>query len=222
MKKLAAIGALGLMASGLFAQGLNPPSDQSREDWEEINFEFNSSILSDGYPSLLRLADLLTQHKDYHVKITGNTDYVGSGAYNDKLALRRAETVKAFLVKYGASADQITTAGDGKRTPEVDNRSKEGRFMNRRVRMEVRDGQGKLIKDGGIGDILTALNNLQNLAKQQLDCCTQILKRLDKLDDILAALKGLQGENDNLKSELNDLRNQHNQLRGRSPACPSR
>jgi outer membrane protein OmpA-like peptidoglycan-associated protein len=220
MKILAAIGALGLMASGLLAQGLNPPGDQTKESWEEINFEFNSSILSDGYPSLLRLADLLSQHKDYQVKVTGNTDYVGSAAYNDKLALRRAEAVKAFLVKYGAAAGQITTAGDGKRTPEVNNRSKEGRFMNRRVRLEVRDGSGKLIKDGGIGDILEALNNLQNLAKQQLDCCAQILKRLDKLDDILAALKGLQGENDNLKSQINDLRNQHNLLKDQVAALP--
>ena len=58
MKKLAAIGALGLLASCLFAQGLNT-GGQTKDDWEEINFEFNSSILSDGYPSLLRLADLL-------------------------------------------------------------------------------------------------------------------------------------------------------------------
>ncbi|MDR3703600.1 MAG: OmpA family protein [Candidatus Sulfopaludibacter sp.] len=221
MKKLAAIGALGLLASSLFAQGLNPPSGQTKEDWEEINFEFNSSILSDGYPSLLRLADLMTQHRDYRVKITGNTDYVGSAAYNDKLALKRAETVKAFLVKYGASADQITTAGDGKRDPEVNNGTKEGRFMNRRVRLEVRDGQGRLIKEGGIGDVLDALSKkLDAMAKQQADCCDQILKRLDKLDDILAALKGLQGENDNLKAQLNDLRNQHNALRDQVNALP--
>ena len=30
-----------------------------KDDWEEINFEFNSSVLSDGFPSLLRLAELL-------------------------------------------------------------------------------------------------------------------------------------------------------------------
>src|SRR3954451_11933349 len=109
MKTLTAIGALGLMASGLFAQGLNPPANQTKEDWEEINFEFNSSILSDGYPSLLRLADLLTQHKDYRVKVTGHTDYVGSAAYNDKLAQHRADAVKAFLVKYGVADNQIST-----------------------------------------------------------------------------------------------------------------
>src|ERR1700690_4440902 len=117
MKKLVAMAALGLMASCIYAQGLSVPAGQTKDDWEEINFEFNSSILSDGYPSLLRLADLLSQHRDYRVKVTGHTDYVSGAAYNDKLALKRAEAVKAFLVKYGASPDQITTSGDGKRAP---------------------------------------------------------------------------------------------------------
>lgn len=216
MKKLAAIGALGLLASTLFAQGLNT-GGQTKDDWEEINFEFNSSILSDGYPSLLRLADLLTQHRDYRVKVTGHTDYVGSARYNDRLALQRAEAVKAFLVKYGAGADQITTSGDGKRAPEVNNGTKEGRFMNRRVVLTVTDANGKVIKEGGIGDILNAL---QDFMKKQEECCQQILKRLDKLDDILAAMKNLQGENDKLQGELNDLRNQHNALRDQVAALP--
>src|SRR5947209_19110621 len=99
MNRLAAVGALGLLASGLFGQGLNT-GGQVKDDWEEINFEFNSSILSDGYPSMLRLAELLSQHRDYKVKVTGHTDYVGSAAYNEKLALARADAVKAFLVRY--------------------------------------------------------------------------------------------------------------------------
>jgi hypothetical protein len=220
MKKLVVIGALGLMASCVYAQGLSVPAAQTKDDWEEINFEFNSSILSDGYPSLLRLADILSQHHDYKVKVTGNTDYVGSARYNDKLAMARAEAVKAFLVKYGASADQITTAGDGKADPEVNNRTKEGRFMNRRVVMSVTDGQGNIIKAGGIGDILKALNNIQDMLKQQADCCAQILKKLDKLDDILAAMKALQGDNDRLKTELADVRNKENQLENEVNGLP--
>ena len=157
MKKLAAIGALGFLASSLFAQGLNT-GGQTKDDWEEINFEFNSSILSDGYPSLLRLAELLSQHRDYKVKVTGHTDYVGSAAYNDKLAQKRADAVKAFLVKYGVGDAQVTTAGDGKRAPEVDNKTKEGRFMNRRVVLTVTDGSGKLIKEGGISDVLNGVD----------------------------------------------------------------
>ena len=213
MRKLAAVGAIGLLASSLFAQGLNT-GGQTKEDWEEINFEFNSSILSDGYPSLLRLADLLGQHRDYRVKVTGNTDYVGSGAYNDKLALKRADAVKAFLVKYGVADNQITTAGDGKRAPEVDNKTKEGRFMNRRVILAVTDGAGRLIKEGGIGEIIKAINDkLDSMAKKQEDCCAQILKRLDKLDEILAQLTNLKGENDKLRGEVGDLRNQQNALK---------
>src|ERR1022692_4597725 len=219
MKKIAVVGALGLLASGLMAQGLNPVS-QTKESWEEINFEFNSSILSDGYPSLLRLADLLTQHRYYHLKLMGNTDSVGSVAYNDKLAQARAEAVKAFLVKYGASANQLTTAGDGKRDPEVDNKSREGRFMNRRVVLALTDGTGKLIKEGGISDVLPVMTALQDMAKKQQDCCDQILKRLDKLDDILAALKNLQGENERLKTELGDLRNQQNSLKDQVNGMP--
>ena len=223
MKKLAAIGAISLLASSLFAQGLNP-SGQSKDDWEEINFEFNSSILSDGYPSLLRLADLLGQHRDYKVKVTGHTDYVGSGAYNDKLAQKRADSVKAFLVKYGVTESQITTSGDGKRAPEVDNKTKEGRFMNRRVVLTVTDGTGKLIKEGGINDVIKAimdkLDNLTALAKKQEECCDKILKKLDKLDDILAQLKNLQGENDKMRGELSDLRNQQNALKDQVNGLP--
>src|SRR5215467_3303060 len=105
MKKFAVIGAISLMGSCLYAQGLN--TNASKDDWEEINFEFNSAVLSDGYPSLLRLADLLHQHPGYHVKVEGNTDNIGSTKYNEKLGLERANTVKDFLVKYGASAGQI-------------------------------------------------------------------------------------------------------------------
>jgi hypothetical protein len=221
MKTLAAIGALGFMASGLFAQGLNAPSTQTKDDWEEINFEFNSSILSDGYPSLLRLADLLSQHRDYHVKVTGNTDSIGSARYNDKLAMARANTVKEFLVKYGANPDQVTTAGNGLRDPEVNNQVKEGRFINRRVVLAVTDGQGRLVKEGGINDILKALQAaLQDMAKKQQDCCDAILKRLDKLDDILAAVKGLQGENERLKGDEADLRNQLNALKDQIAGMP--
>jgi hypothetical protein len=216
MKKLAAIGALSLMASCLYSQGLNPGT-QTKDDWEEINFEFNSSILSDGYPSLLRLAELLSQHKDYKVRVTGNTDYVGSVPYNDRLALARANAVRDFLVKYGASADQITTAGNGKSSPEVNNNTKEGRFMNRRVVLTVTNGQGQVVKEGGISDVLKAI---QDLAAKQEECCNQILRRLDKLDDILAALKNMQGENDKLRGELADLRNQHNMLRDQVAALP--
>ena len=215
MKQLAAVGVIGVFSTCLFAQGLN--TNQTKDQWEEINFEFNSSILSDGYPSLLRLGEILSQHRDYHVKLVGNTDYVGSARYNDRLAMRRAETVRDFLVKYGAAADQISTAGDGKKDPEVNNGTKEGRFMNRRVVMTVTDGQGKVVAAGGCTEVMPTL---ADLLKKQEECCNNILKRLDKLDDILAALRDLKGENDRLKGEVADLQNQEKTLEAQVNGLP--
>jgi hypothetical protein len=221
MKRILALSALGAITYALFAQGLNAPANQTKEDWEEINFEFDSHVLSDGYPSLLRLADLLSQHRDYKVAVIGNTDSVGGNPYNDKLALDRANTVKQFLVKYGANGDQVTASGEGKREPEVDNKSREGRFMNRRVSLRVTDGQGRLVKEGGIGEVLQAWQPmLEKMAKKQQECCDAILKRLDKLDDILAAVKALQGENAALKGELADQRNQLNTLHDQLTGAP--
>jgi hypothetical protein len=223
MKKLAALGALGLMASRLFAQGLTPPSGQAKDDWEEINFEFNSSILSDGYPSLLRLAELLNQHKDYQVSITGHTDFVGSVNYNDRLAQARANTVRDFLVKYGAAAGQISTNGQGKRNPEVNNNTKEGRFMNRRVVLRVTNAAGQVVKEGTIREVLNAIPAQPAQPAQgglSNDCCNQILRRLDRLDEILAAIKALQGDNDKLRGELADLQKDHNALKDQLAGIP--
>src|SRR5262245_6951197 len=105
-RTLPALLALVTFATGsLFAQGLTTTA--TKDDWEEINFEFNSSILSDGYPSLLRIAELLSKNPSYKVKVDGHTDWVGSHPFNDKLAMARANAVKAFLEKYGANPGQI-------------------------------------------------------------------------------------------------------------------
>ena len=55
-----ACGAALLLTTMLFSQGLN--TTQEKSDWEEIDFALNSAVLTDGYPSLLRLADLLEQY----------------------------------------------------------------------------------------------------------------------------------------------------------------
>src|SRR6266446_9835829 len=203
-KRAASAMAVGLFASTLFGQGLQ--TSATKDDWEEINFEFNSSILSDGYPTLLRLAELLQQHRDYRIKVEGHTDYVGSLAYNERLALARANTVRDFLTKYGAGAGQIAVSGQGKRTPEVPNTTKEGRFINRRVVLTVTDGTGKIIAAGGGPEVVTTLDTINDRLKKLEDCCDAILKKLDKLDDILAAIRDLKAENDRLKSDVAALK----------------
>ena len=75
-----------------------------------------------------------------------------------------------------------------KTAPAVSNTTREGRFVNRRVTLLVTDGQGRVIKEGGIRDVINAI-------PQASDCCNDVRRQLDKLDDILSALKNLQGEN---------------------------
>jgi OmpA-OmpF porin, OOP family len=67
----------------------------------------------------------------------GHADSIGSDAYNQKLSVRRAESVKAYLVSKGIEANRVYTEGKGKKQPVADNRTKEGRAKNRRVEIEV-------------------------------------------------------------------------------------
>src|SRR5689334_9016453 len=163
LRKCAVIGILACLVAALsYAQGLN--TNASKDDWEEINFEFNSAVLSDGYPSLLRLADLLHQHTGYHVKVEGNTDNIGSQKYNEKLGFQRATTVKDFLVKYGAAAGQVEVATRGKNDPKYPgykngySKTDVSRWMNRRVVLTVTDENGKTVGAGGPGDVIRAID----------------------------------------------------------------
>ena len=195
------LGLIAFATTSAFAQGLE--TSAKSDDWEEINFEFDSDILSDGYPSLLRLADLLNKNGDYTVELVGHTDFRGSDQYNVGLGRRRSDTVKAFLLKYGAREGQITIETQGESTPKVPNETDEGRFMNRRVTMTAKDGDGKLVSDGSVGD---AINGIEKLIAAQEDCCNQILEKLSKLDDIIDLLGGLKAENDRLRADVDALK----------------
>src|SRR5271166_3958564 len=112
----ALVAVLPLVAAGVYAQGLDTKA--TANDWEEINFEFNSSVLVDGYPSLLRLAELLQKHPGYKVMVEGHTDVIASTAYNEKLGMARANAVRDFLVKYQVNPSQIATSTRGKIDPK--------------------------------------------------------------------------------------------------------
>src|SRR5258708_18490279 len=115
--KLGVLVALGGMpAVSSYGEGQN--TNASKNDWEEINFEFNSAVLSDGYPSLLRLAELLRDHPGYRVMVEGNTDNIGSDRVNERLGLARANEVRNFLIKYGAAQNQIQATTRGKNNPK--------------------------------------------------------------------------------------------------------
>ena len=87
-----------------------------------------------------RLADLVSKLQGTDIEVivaTGHTDQTGSDAYNQKLSLRRASAVKAFLVSKGIAASRVFTEGKGESQPVASNKTREGRAKNRRVEVEV-------------------------------------------------------------------------------------
>ncbi len=189
MKRLLHLMAATSAAHALFLSALFAQSADTRAkatDWEEINFEFNQAVLVDGFPGMLRLAELLKQHADYKVSLVGNSDQIGGPRVNDALSLKRAEAVSRFLQHYGATAGQIQVRGDGKRNPEAPGRDPNSRFMNRRVLITVTAPDGSNIGDGSL---TAAVNDFEKYARTQLSKLDNILTQLQDLESQVRALK---------------------------------
>ncbi len=104
----------------------------------ETHFDFDKAVLKP--EGKARLDDLVGKLKAVNLEVIiaiGHTDSIGSNAYNQKLSVRRANAVKAYLVSKGIEANRIYTEGKGETQPIADNRTKEGRAKNRRVEIEV-------------------------------------------------------------------------------------
>ncbi|MGH8442558.1 MAG: OmpA family protein [Nevskiaceae bacterium] len=71
------------------------------------------------------------------IDIIGHTDSVGAERYNQSLSERRADSVKAYLVKHGVDESRIRVAGYGEAKPRATNDTVEGRRLNRRVEIRV-------------------------------------------------------------------------------------
>ena len=87
-----------------------------------------------------KLDDLAGKVKGINLEViiaVGHTDSVGGDAYNQKLSVKRAEAVKAYLVSKGIEKNRVYTEGKGEKQPVADNKTKEGKAKNRRVEIEV-------------------------------------------------------------------------------------
>ncbi len=109
-------------------------------------FGFDQATLRpEGQAMLSRLASALNSVKYQDAIVVGHTDSWGSDAYNDRLSLRRAESVKAYLVGQGVPADKVITKGMGERELIVDPKTCKGTKAarqaceqpNRRVTIDI-------------------------------------------------------------------------------------
>ncbi|AOY91393.1 hypothetical protein BKK79_05825 [Cupriavidus sp. USMAA2-4] len=109
-------------------------------------FDFDKAVLKpEGKAKLDDLTSKLSGITLEVIIAVGHTDSFGSDKYNDRLSIRRAEAVKAYLVSKGVEANRVYTEGKGKRQLKVDPKSCKGNRKaqiacqqpNRRVEVEV-------------------------------------------------------------------------------------
>jgi OOP family OmpA-OmpF porin len=113
----------------------SPKEEQGAYVFRNIYFDFNKANLrEESLPIIDEVAGLLKAKPDMKMEIQGHTDSKGTAAYNLKLSERRAEAVKAYLVKDEAiKPERLTTKGYGLTKPVTTNATEEGRAKNRRV-----------------------------------------------------------------------------------------
>ena len=104
----------------------------------DVLFDFDKAVIKPEGKS--KLDDISNKAKGVNLEVViaiGHADSVGSDAYNQRLSVRRAESVKAYLVSRGIEANRVYTEGKGEKQPVADNKTADGRAKNRRVEIEV-------------------------------------------------------------------------------------
>ncbi|MBO9562627.1 MAG: OmpA family protein [Niastella sp.] len=100
-----------------------------------ILFDVNSDVIKpESYGVLKDVANVLKENADIKVKIIGHTDSDGDDQKNLQLSQKRAAAVaKALQETFSIDAARFQTDGKGETVPVGDNKTKEGKALNRRV-----------------------------------------------------------------------------------------
>lgn len=104
-----------------------------------VLFDTDSAALdSASFEILSRLAAAAKTCPGLRIAIEGHTDAEGNARYNQRLSVRRARAVVAYLIKAGVDREQLEAVGFGRSRPAVPNDTVENMAKNRRIEFVVR------------------------------------------------------------------------------------
>lgn len=86
-----------------------------------VNFDFDRYVIRPDARG--KLDDMVGKLRNVNLEVViavGHADRLGGDAYNMKLSVRRADSVKAYLVSKGVAASRVYTEGKGERQPVKD------------------------------------------------------------------------------------------------------
>ncbi|MSQ01593.1 MAG: OmpA family protein [Myxococcales bacterium] len=106
---------------------------------EQVRFAHDKADIDEGsHPLLEQVASTLLLHTEIaRIEVQGYADSRGAEIHNFDLSQRRAEAVRAFLLRRGVEADRVVAPGYGTARPLANNDTEAGRARNRRVQFEL-------------------------------------------------------------------------------------
>lgn len=111
-----------------------PPPAVEEFGLKDIFFDFNKyNIRSDAEPVLKEDADTLKKNPNITIVVEGYADIRGTNAYNLRLAQRRANATKAYLVKLGVDPSKIQAVSKGETSKFAAGSTEESFQLNRRA-----------------------------------------------------------------------------------------
>lgn len=106
-----------------------------------IYFEFDKSKFKNDPQTDSRIAEFkgwLDKYPASVILVTGHTDLVGTPAYNDALALKRALVISKYIEGQGIKMEKLLTESKGSTQPAATYLTSEGRAKNRRTEITIK------------------------------------------------------------------------------------
>jgi len=114
------------------------PAMRQPISFHALQFDFDKSNLKpEAKVELDRAAKIMQDNPDVVLELQGNTDNVGTDAYNQALGKRRADAVFNYMKAKGIDPDRLKEVSFGEGKPVASNATDAGRAQNRRVDLVI-------------------------------------------------------------------------------------